>query len=152
MNPKWRSRRVVPEDLAKFDLILAMDAVVLKALQQLWPGTPAEIVNTMTRFVLEYRDGGAWIPYDQQDFDLYFFLDTINPNNSREWSTSSLWMSGTRTDPRTSRWGMINGDEAAWITPIGANPYVRRTEWPAAGRAFATHLAHVEEVRVPHPR
>lgn len=39
-NPKWRSRRVVPEDLAKFDFVLALDAVVLKALQELWPGTP----------------------------------------------------------------------------------------------------------------
>lgn len=39
-NAKWRSRPVVPEDLAKFDLILAMDATVLEALQKLWPGTP----------------------------------------------------------------------------------------------------------------
>lgn len=40
VNPKWRSRRVLPEDLAKFDLVLALDATVLKALQELWPATP----------------------------------------------------------------------------------------------------------------
>lgn len=53
VNPKWRSRRVVPEDLAKFDLILAMDAVVLKALQELWPGTPPQRL----RLLLDHLPG-----------------------------------------------------------------------------------------------
>ncbi|MFN4116247.1 MAG: low molecular weight protein-tyrosine-phosphatase [Inhella sp.] len=53
VNPKWRSRRVLPEDLAKFELILAMDAVVLKALQALWPGTPPQRL----RLLLDHLPG-----------------------------------------------------------------------------------------------
>jgi len=104
----------------------------------------------MTRFILEYSDGGQWRPYDQQDFDLYYMLDSINAADSHEWSPSYLWLSGTRTDPRTSRWGMINGDEAAYIQPLAAaEPYVRRTERPDAGKSYATHLAHVEDNAIP---
>lgn len=40
LDPKWRSRKVQPEDLAKFELILAMDQDVLKALRELFPGAP----------------------------------------------------------------------------------------------------------------
>lgn len=53
VSAKWRSRRVVSEDLAKFDLILAMDAVVLKALQTLWPGTPPQRL----RLLLDHLPG-----------------------------------------------------------------------------------------------
>lgn len=47
VDKKWRSRRVVPEDLAKFDLILALDADVLEDLQALWPGVPAHRVRLL---------------------------------------------------------------------------------------------------------
>lgn len=52
-DKKWRSRRVQPEDLAKFDLILAMDTVVLDALRELWPGVPAHRV----RLLLDHLPG-----------------------------------------------------------------------------------------------
>jgi protein-tyrosine phosphatase len=47
VNPKWRSRRVLPEDLAKFDCVLALDLEVLDALRKLWPGVPPHRVHLL---------------------------------------------------------------------------------------------------------
>lgn len=64
VDKKWRSRRVQIEDLAKFDVILAMDAVVLEELQELWPGVPPHRV----RLLLDHLPG-----YEGQDVpDPYF--------------------------------------------------------------------------------
>ncbi|MBN8506658.1 MAG: low molecular weight phosphotyrosine protein phosphatase [Burkholderiales bacterium] len=47
VDKKWRSRRVVPEDLAKFHLILAMDGYVLEELREMWPGVPKHRVHLL---------------------------------------------------------------------------------------------------------
>ncbi|MCZ8235414.1 MAG: low molecular weight phosphotyrosine protein phosphatase [Inhella sp.] len=43
----WRSRRVSPNDLADWDLILAADHEVLAALQRLWPDAPSSRLRLM---------------------------------------------------------------------------------------------------------
>ncbi len=47
VDKKWRSRRVVPEDLAKFDRILALDGYVLEELKEMWPGVPPHRVHLL---------------------------------------------------------------------------------------------------------
>lgn len=47
VDKKWRSRRVQPEDLAKFDRVLALDSYVLDELRELWPGVPAHRVHLL---------------------------------------------------------------------------------------------------------
>lgn len=47
LDRKWRSRRVKPEDLARFHTVLALDATVLKALQQQWPNTPGRRIRLL---------------------------------------------------------------------------------------------------------
>ncbi len=44
---KWRSRRVVAEDLGRYDWVLALDATVLQGLRQLWPAAPARRVRLL---------------------------------------------------------------------------------------------------------
>jgi protein-tyrosine phosphatase len=51
----WRSRRVSPNDLADWELILAADAEVLAALRKLWPDAPGERL----RLMLDHLEGHA---------------------------------------------------------------------------------------------
>ena len=44
---KWRSRRLVAEDLGRYDWVLALDATVLAALRELWPAAPARRVRLL---------------------------------------------------------------------------------------------------------
>ena len=55
LDPKWRSRKVAREDLAKFEIILALDNEVLGGLQKLFPEAPARRL----RLLLDHVPGLA---------------------------------------------------------------------------------------------
>ena len=55
LDPKWRSRKVQREDLAKFETILALDNEVLSALQKLFPEAPPQRL----RLLLDHVPGMA---------------------------------------------------------------------------------------------
>jgi protein-tyrosine phosphatase len=77
VDKKWRSRRVVPEDLAKFDLILALDADVLEDLQELWPNVPPHRVRLLMQGVPGLEGMDVPDPYYSSAIGFDVALDLI---------------------------------------------------------------------------
>ncbi|MBB5205830.1 protein-tyrosine phosphatase [Inhella inkyongensis] len=63
VDPKWRSRRVQREDLAKFEFILALDKDVLSDLRRLFPEAPPTRLRLLLDHVPDLQGQDVPDPY-----------------------------------------------------------------------------------------
>ncbi len=74
---KWKSRRVSRDDLADWDLILAADQEVLKALQALWPDAPPQRLRLFLDHVPGHQGQDVPDPYYSSAAGFELALDLI---------------------------------------------------------------------------
>lgn len=78
----------------------------------------SRVASDSIRFELQYKRNGTYYTYDVMDFRPY----TTSGANHDNWSNSRQFMFGARSDPRTSRWGML-GSVSYRPTPSTSDRY-----------------------------
>lgn len=108
--------------------------------------------NSCLRIYLEYRSpGGSWITYDEQPYQLDTNNININGLTTAQLQTISAalpsadWFGATRTDPRTSRWGIFTKQRMFSFPAIDSSNNVYATFRPDAGLSYASHIGKRED-------
>jgi hypothetical protein len=116
---------------------------------KLWTGDNGQA--SCLRFYLDYQDpNGNWITYDDQPFQPYDSFTTYPPwpqttpaqQLAVQEVNSTDYYAGSRTDPRTSRWG-LDITEYVWGVPMigGTNSNDEFCTYrPDGGISFGSHV------------
>ena len=100
------------------------------------------------RFYLDYQDpNGNWITYDEQPFQPYDSFTMITwPQSSAaqqlalQQEATSDYYGGSRTDPRTSRWGLFISEYLYALPVISSANNEYATFRPDAGISYGSHV------------